>query len=293
MIKDIGYLEIRKSNPGTSIQDLGRMKQTAFGVPVSGVMDLQAFNLINHILRNNPSCAVLEISQPGFHAKFDSFCVIGFAGAAAEIKKNGVLIHNPSRIAILPGDQIEVGRFKAGNILYLGIKGGFQTPMYLGSRSQYQEISETRFMGKNVKIPFFTTQENPEESYSQVKMDLQKFQNPVLEVYKGPEYQFLSLENKQELAEREFSISTLANRMAFQLEELLANRLEEMLTAPVYPGTVQLTSGGKLIVLMADAQVTGGYPRILQLSPAAISLLAQKKPGMKIKFRILDFGIED
>ena len=78
--------------------------------------------------------------------------------------------------------------------------------------------------------------------------------------------------------------------MAIQLVELLPNSLPEMATAPVFPGTVQLTSGGKLIVLMKDAQVTGGYPRILQLEEQAISILAQKKPKEKIKFSLKTFS---
>jgi allophanate hydrolase subunit 2 len=77
--------------------------------------------------------------------------------------------------------------------------------------------------------------------------------------------------------------------MAIQLEELIPNSLPEMATAPVYPGTVQLTSGGKLIILMRDAQVTGGYPRILQFPEDSLPLLSQKKPGQKIRllFRVL------
>jgi allophanate hydrolase subunit 2 len=60
-----------------------------------------------------------------------------------------------------------------------------------------------------------------------------------------------------------------------------------MLSCPVYPGTVQLTPSGKMIVLMRDAQVTGGYPRILQLSEYAIAVLAQKQPGDKIRFKLV------
>jgi len=75
--------------------------------------------------------------------------------------------------------------------------------------------------------------------------------------------------------------------MAIQLEEPFPNQLSEIYTAPVYPGTVQLTPGGKIICLLSDAQVTGGYPRILQIHEEDIRKLAQKKPGITIKFKLL------
>ena len=76
--------------------------------------------------------------------------------------------------------------------------------------------------------------------------------------------------------------------MGIQLEELVSNQLEELPTNPVFPGTVQLTPGGKIIVLMRDAGVTGGYPRILQLTEEGQSILAQKKLGESIRFQLLE-----
>ena len=76
--------------------------------------------------------------------------------------------------------------------------------------------------------------------------------------------------------------------MGIQLEELVSNQLEEVPTNPVFPGTVQLTPGGKIIVLMRDAGVTGGYPRILQLTEEGQSILAQKKLGESIRFQLLE-----
>jgi allophanate hydrolase subunit 2 len=73
--------------------------------------------------------------------------------------------------------------------------------------------------------------------------------------------------------------------MAFQLEESFDNELSSIMTSPVIPGTVQLTPDGKLIILMKDAQTTGGYPRVLQLTKEAISKLAQKRQQQNIQFQ--------
>jgi allophanate hydrolase subunit 2 len=74
--------------------------------------------------------------------------------------------------------------------------------------------------------------------------------------------------------------------MAYQLEETINGHSYEMLTSATLPGTIQITPSGKLIVLMKDGQTTGGYPRILQLSDKAISILAQKKYGDAISFKL-------
>jgi allophanate hydrolase subunit 2 len=75
--------------------------------------------------------------------------------------------------------------------------------------------------------------------------------------------------------------------MGIQLEELFSNKLPDLPTNPVFPGTVQLTPSGKIIVLMRDAGVTGGYPRILQLTEDSINRLAQKKTGDSISFQLI------
>jgi sugar lactone lactonase YvrE len=85
-----------------------------------------------------------------------------------------------------------------------------------------------------------------------------------------------------------FHLSKFSNRMGIQLEELVSNQLEDLPTNPVFPGTVQLTPGGKLIVLMRDAGVTGGYPRILHLTEEGQSKLAQKRVGDPIRFQLLE-----
>jgi len=104
--------------------------------------------------------------------------------------------------------------------------------------------------------------------------------------YRGPDWSLLNGELQQQLLKGTFRISTQSNRMGIQLEDLLPNTLPELPTNPVFPGTVQLSSGGKLIVLMRDAGVTGGYPRILQLSEDSISKIAQKRPGEVVRFHL-------
>ena len=75
--------------------------------------------------------------------------------------------------------------------------------------------------------------------------------------------------------------------MAYQLNESISGHKVSMLTSATLPGTVQFTPNGKLIILMKDGQTTGGYPRILQLTDKAISVLAQKKAGDLVLFKLI------
>tara|TARA_R110002020_G_scaffold167608_6_gene356012 strand:- start:138 stop:998 length:861 start_codon:yes stop_codon:yes gene_type:complete len=284
MIQDFGYLKIIKTGPGTSIQDEGRLGFASFGVPNSGALDLRSYSWVNHILRNQTNDAVLEICQPGLKIQFDSTTFICLAGAKAEVKFNGYLISSFGIVEIQANDQLEIGAFHLGSVLYLGIKNGFQSEKIMNSRSWFQGISSDSFAKNGDQIPFFTNPEFPKSTASKPKWDFLWAQEYSIEVYPGPEWSLLDPEDQKNIQAKEFTISNLKNRMAIQLLEFFPNSLAEMATAPVFPGTVQLTPGGKMIVLMKDAQVTGGYPRILQVTEEGQAILAQTKPQQKIRF---------
>ena len=144
---------------------------------------------------------------------------------------------------------------------------------------------------KNEKIELNTDSVDiPKES---LKLDKSIYDTPTLNVYLGPEFYKLSKTIQYQLFNAEFSLSSIQNRMAYQVQEKLSNELDEIITGPVLPGTIQFTPSGKMIVLMRDAQVTGGYPRILQLSENSINVLAQKRTKSRIKFKLIEIGSEN
>ena len=288
MIKDIAYLNLIQTGPGTKIRDLGRTGLAQFGVPQSGPGDLEAFLWNNHLLKNSPGDAQLEIQQPGLKLQFEQPCQICISGASSTIKLNGKNIACTGVIEVRDGDLLEIGKFLNGSLIYLGIQGGFQTQEILGSRSQLNGITEAAFITKGAKIPFFTNLSNPvKTTYSHPKWDNSYLEKEEIRVYPGPEWYLLDPTAQKMLLSRDFHISNMKNTMAIQLEELVSNQISDILTAPVYPGTIQLTSGGKLLVLQQDAQVTGGYPRVLQIDEKDLRVIAQKAPGKKIRFQLV------
>ncbi|WP_144602717.1 5-oxoprolinase subunit C family protein [Algoriphagus algorifonticola] len=288
MIKDIANLTVIQTGPGTKIRDLGRGGFTQFGVPLSGPGDLEAFLWNNHLLKNSPGDAQLEIQQPGLKLQFEQACQICISGASSTIKLNGKNIACTGVIEIQEGDLLEIGKFLRGSLIYLGIRGGFQTQEILGSRSQLNGITDAASITKGAKIPFFTNLSNPvKTTFSHPKWDNSYLEKEEIRVYSGPEWYLLDPNAQKMLLSRVFHISSMKNTMAIQLEELIPNQISDILTAPVFPGTIQLTSGGKLLVLQQDAQVTGGYPRVLQIDEKDLRVIAQKAPGQKICFQLV------
>ncbi len=284
----LAQLRILKTGPGTTIQDLGRSKSAEFGVPQSGAADEISARWVNHILQNSEGSALLEICQPGFKVAFEVNTRVAWAGAKVDVFLNGERLNPIQQLQASTHDLLEFGRFEKGAKLYLGVSGGFNRPEILGSKSYFQGITNDSYLKIGDLIPYFLV-DNPSPSrFSTVRWSFDWFETECLEFYPGPDYDLLDKTAQEKLLTEEFTISALSSRMGIILEEVLENQLPELPTNPVFPGFVQLTSGGKLILLGPDAQVTGGYPRIMILSEIAQSILAQKKPGQKIRFRKID-----
>jgi biotin-dependent carboxylase-like uncharacterized protein len=286
MSREMAIATVLKTGPGSSVQDLGRRGLAKFGIPLSGAMDTKSFEWINHILQNEVHHAVLEISQPGLQIQFDSPTCIATAGAESLIRLNGKEIEKNNLIPIQAKDILEIGAILNGARIYIGIKDGFKSPKILGSRSFYEGLTHDAHLVKGSKIIYDLDSQSTPSFNAKVKWSTVWYQKEEILAYPGPDFYLLKNSLKEKLFGNTFRISQQSNRMGIQLLEFLENDLPELLTNPVYPGTIQLTSGGKLIILMKDAQVTGGYPRILHLEEESQSILAQKRPGNKIKFKL-------
>ncbi|MDR9457727.1 MAG: biotin-dependent carboxyltransferase family protein [Salegentibacter sp.] len=280
--------EIEVLHPGlfSSIQDFGRRGFQKYGVPFSGTMDRLALKTANLILRNKADAAVLEITQMGPKLKFSAPAKIAISGAYLSPKLNDSEIENNEVIKIEPGDVLSFGRPLKGSRAYLAIAGGFQTEKILESRSWYEGITAFQKLEKGHRLPYSAVSGEVKETYASVKFDPSYLETSEIKVFHGPEFEKLPQELKTTLQKNNFSISKNNNRMAVQLGEKLENELEPIITGPVLPGTVQLTPGGNLIVLMRDCQTTGGYPRVLQLSEHSLNILAQKKTGEEVHFKL-------
>lgn len=272
----------------TSLQDFGRFGYRHLGVPLSGAMDLRAATAANLLLGNDPQLAVMELTASGPVLEFDTTAVIAICGAHFAPKLNGIKISMNEAIEIPPGGVLSFGNPSSGLRAYLAIQGGFISEKVLGSASFYRGITGRSQFSKGDVIQFNSNTDKFAPSLSsELKLAI-NFDTVDIEVFKGPEFDELPQAIQSLLNGGSFTVAPNSNRMAYFLNHSEAISAKEIITAPVQPGTVQLTPSGKIILLMRDAQTTGGYARILQLTEEALDIMAQKRAGMSIHFKIID-----
>ena len=279
-------IKVVKSGFFTSIQDQGRFGYRQYGVPISGAMDKYSCDFANAILGNTKDAAVLEITMVGPILQFTKQTRIVISGAVMNPKVNNVSVAMNSVIYVKANDILSFGMLTKGCRSYVAVKGGIISDMYVGSKSMFNNISESTHLSEGEVLNYMEDNDLFNMSNAHVKYDNTLFNSNCLEVIKGPEFYNLSEKLVEKLLNSTLKVSKLNNRMAYQLEPLIENTLEPILTSPVLPGTVQLTPKGQLIILMRDCQTTGGYPRILQLTENSINSLSQKITGNNLKISL-------
>ena len=284
-------MSIKVKQPGllTSVQDFGRTGFASYGVPQSGVMDRYSAKIANLLVGNTEYEAVLEITMMGPTLIFEEEMLVALSGLEAVVTLNDKKIELLRPFEVKNGDVLQIKQITKGIRLYLAVNGGFQTEMKLKSRSMYEPITTTSSLQKGDQLHIAEYRDTKEKTFAHLKYEAEKYASEAIEVYPGPEFDFLTDAMIDKLLQQTFSISKNNSRMAYQLEEKIENNLKPILTQPVLPGTVQFTPGGNLIILMRDAQTTGGYPRIFQLTEESINLLAQKKQGDAIQFQLKNY----
>lgn len=266
----------------TSIQDLGRFGYRDQGIPLSGVMDRATATEANRIAGNAAHTPVLELTASGPKMHCDQGCFMVVCGGfdlVIDGKK-----HPAGTKSYVPRHAVvEFAPNGAGMRGYLAIRGGFQAPKILESYSQFKQLTAASRLVKGDELEFAPSGYFPSWKPFRTR---KSHESNLLLAYPGSEWEMLSDDHKKELLSRSWSIGPGSNRMAYILNAQTGLEGFDIVTAPVQPGTVQLTPAGKLVILMRDAQTTGGYARVLQLDEIAIDYLAQRWPGEKLQFEL-------
>ncbi|MHB1195777.1 MAG: 5-oxoprolinase subunit C family protein [Lutibacter sp.] len=285
-----GLFMVKVLHPGlyTSIQDMGRFGYRNLGVPMSGTMDSISAGFANALLNNHKNDAVMEITMVGPQLLFTASTNLVITGAEmnAEINNSPILNYKP--YTVKNGDLLTFGKLKKNGIrCYLAVSGGFQSEIILKSRSFYTGITSQELLKKNDLISFkhqVINQTNNAQPKGTINTKIPFYDTNILEVFTGPEFELFSSEEQKKLLSVIYTVSNDNNRMGYRMEEEAVKHTKSIITSPVLPGTVQLLPSGKLIILMKDAQTTGGYPRVFQLNEKSIAILAQKRAGDSLKF---------
>ena len=291
----------------SSVQDLGRWGFQQYGVPVGGAMDKLSASLANIICGNDENEAVIEMTLHGTSILFNENTYCSFTGGGCKVYVDGIELPFNRLLHIPAFSLINTQPAATGCRTYFAVTGGLDIPKTMGSASTYVPSGIGGIKGRNLikgDILHFKKRDHSIPSSSMKilgnKIHASHWQVPdifmheqdheVIHVVPGLEYDLFDEASRIRFFQSSYTIGLQSNRMGYRLEgeKLLMKEKNEMVSTPVATGIIQITHDGTPIILMADAQTTGGYPRIARVCSVDISKLAQMKTGTKILFQEID-----
>jgi biotin-dependent carboxylase-like uncharacterized protein len=275
----------------TTVQDLGRWGHQALGVPVAGPMDTLSHRLANLLVGNTKDAATLEITLIGPELEFAADAMIAVCGADFDVTADGQPVGLAVSRHVARGTRLVFGRRRAGARAYLAIGGGgVQTPPILGSRATHLVSAMGGLGGRALvaadRIPIRPSQPGPMRRAS--GLTLPASGRARLRVLPGPQADWFDANAMSVLTSVSFRISPRSNRMGFRLEgpPLQRRRSEEPISEPLAFGALQVPGAGEPILLMADRQTAGGYPKIAAVISADLPVAGQLAPGDFVEFTL-------
>jgi len=288
-------IEILKTGLLTTVQDLGRFGFRKAGIISSGAMDSLALRLGNLLIGNDENEAGLECTLIGPEIKFHNETTISIVGGNLSPKLNGREAKMWSPLQIKAGDVLQFGRAVYGCRTYICFSAGFAIEDVLGSKSTYLKAAFGGWKGRRfhkndhipLKKPIYTPLAN--QNWLLGQSIYPRLNQNRIRVIKGPEFEWFAPQSLEKIETSCFSVGADSDRMGYRINSYRLERKnpKELLSSAVTFGTVQVSNDGHLIILMADHQTTGGYPRIFQVATVDFSILAQAQSGMEFSFEII------
>ncbi|NMH67814.1 biotin-dependent carboxyltransferase [Bacillus sp. RO3] len=301
-------IAVRKPGLLSTIQDLGRNGYQKYGVIVSGSMDPLAHRIANMLVGNEENEAVLEITLIGPSLEFQETTLISICGGDLSPSINGKPVPLRRSLLIKAGSVLTFGGCRSGCRSYLAIAGGFNVPPVMNSKSTYVRAGIGGLNGSSLKegdvlesgtihkksediieylLPYLEGNDFTEIDWSISSEFISAYQQKKsIRVIPGTEYELFSAESREQFFNKSFKVSAQSDRMGYRLEgpSLHLESPLEMISEAVAFGTIQVPSNGNPIILLADRQTTGGYPRMGYIATVDLPLLAQAKPGEELTF---------
>jgi len=297
-------IEVIKPGALSLFQDHGRLGFQKLGVPAAGPMDANAHRLANLLVGNDPAVAALEITLLGPMLRFEQPTGFALAGAdlSPRLNRKPLAMHRPH--VAEPGDILDFGPPQRGCRAYFSVHGGFQLQPVLGSCSTYVKGNFGGLHGGALRagdrIPILSPLasdpvrlEACREALWEVVVYLSAGLGPAtrrsLRILRGPQWDLFEEEARRALLNESFEISSQSDRMGFRLSgpRLRLASDTQILSEATALGAIQVPQGGDPILLMADRQTMGGYPKIAYLAGVDLPLLAQCLPSERLRFTLI------
>lgn len=273
----------------STLQDEGRFGYARFGISPAGAMDAVALRLATALVGGPAGMAAVEctLNGPTFTVEAD-LCRLAFAGAETRVTLNGTPIPTHRAFDAARGDRVAVGPCAEGLRGYLAVGGGFAVPPVLGSRSTHSRSAlgglEGRALRAGDRLPLAAPcTDGP-------CLELPPAHRPrwggTARVLLGPQDDFFTAEGIAAFLSFAYTVSDRADRMGCQLDgPAVAHRNGfNIVSDGIVNGSIQVPGHGRPVVLLADRQTTGGYPKIATVIGPDLPVLAQARPGSALRF---------
>ncbi|WP_127143591.1 biotin-dependent carboxyltransferase family protein [Pelagibacterium montanilacus] len=281
-------LEITRAGPLTSVQDAGRPGMLGYGVAASGPMDPSGFARAQAAA--GVSCgAAVEFSMAGMAFTYrGGGATLGLAGGAFTASRNGERLTWPGGAKLQDGDMIDIRPGPWGNYGYARFDHEIDVPVLMGSRSTNVTVGLGGFGGRALRagdaLALMALASAP--ASLRAAGDAPDPDQPIRFIW-GIHADMFSHDDRAAFCDTPFVVSPRIDRMGVRLVDngiFAGQRILSLVSDCVVPGDVQVLGDGTPIILMADHQPTGGYPRIATIVGKDRPRVAQARPGASLRF---------
>jgi antagonist of KipI len=275
----------------TTIQDSGRWGYQSRGVPVAGPMDPLSHRLANALVGNDRGAATLEVTLLGPELEFEDERVVAVTGADFEITLDGKPAPAGAPFIVSAESHLRFGPRRRGARAYLAIRGGVAVPSVLGSRATHLISAMGGVAGRALKagdrLPLGVADVmRPTAAPLADRLVPLPAQPARLRVLPGPQADAFAADALNALQSAPYTVGQQSDRMGFRLvgPPLAHARGADIISDATPLGVLQVPASGQPILLMADRQTTGGYPKIATVISADMAVAGQLGPGDTIVF---------
>ncbi len=279
--------DVREAGWYTTVQDLGRPGYRSLGVPSAGAMDPAALQIANLLVGNLRHAAAIEITSPGPVLRALDTLTIAVAGADLSAALDGTEVEPGIPLTMRAGQTLSFGIPRKGMWAYVAVAGGVDVPAVLGSASTYVPGGLGGAGGTRLRagdVLGWGERARRHSAPGAIPLEIPTAE-VVVRLIPGLQDAWFDERTRGEFWDARFAVSANSDRAGTRLAgPVVRARREEMLSDGMLPGAVQVPSGGQPIVIMPDGPTTGGYPKLGVVSAADLRLVAQARPGARIRF---------
>ena len=286
-------LEILSPGAYASVQDKGRRGFRRVGVPWAGVLDPRLMRIANALVGNADGSPVIECFDGGLQlaARGGALRVAVAGHALVELESSGErhVLEAWRSLTMAAGDVLRLRKLEHGRIAVIAVEG-MTLPQVLGSASTYARAHlgglEGRALSAGDHLPAPGASQQPERMLPRPPVR----ETGPIRIIAGPQADHFSAATLAAFAGSEYRVTGEADRMGIRLAgpPLQHAGAREIVSDATVPGSIQVPGNGLPIILLADAQTAGGYPKIATVIGADLARVAAAKPGETLRFALVD-----